>query len=146
MKAGPVPEWTPATLKALMDERQEAARVLGEERDRRYAEVNVEKEKALKIKETADLAALQLARADQTYKDEQANKLREQINSERNIYVTQDQLAAAVREMTSLVKPMAEYVSGQRGGRENKAALYAGVLLIAAVVGVLVAIVNAALN
>lgn len=27
-----------------------------DERDRRYAEVNVEKEKALKIKETADLA------------------------------------------------------------------------------------------
>lgn len=146
MKAGPGSQWTLSTLKALMDERQEAARILAEERDRRYAEVNVEKEKALKIKETADLAALQLARADQTYKDEQANKLREQINSERNIYVTQDQLAAAVREMTSLVKPVAEYVSGQRGGRENKAALYAGVLLIAAVAGVLVAIVNAALN
>jgi len=144
--AGPSSEWTIVTLKALVDERQEAARILAEERDRRYAEVNVEKEKALKIKETADLAALQLARADQTYKDEQANKLREQINSERNIYVTQDQLAAAVREMTSLVQPVAEYVSGQRGGRENKAALYAGVLLVAAVAGVLVAIVNAALN
>lgn len=129
-----------------MDERREAERILAEERDRRYAEVNVEKEKALKIKETADLAALQLARADQTYKDEQANKLREQINSERNIYVTQDQLAASVREMTSLVKPVTEYVSSQRGGQTSRASLYAGVLLVAAVVGVIVAVVNAALN
>ena len=35
------------------------------ERDRRYTEVNLEREKALKIKETADLAALELARIDQ---------------------------------------------------------------------------------
>src|SRR5687767_6417131 len=41
-----------------------------EERDRRYAEVATEREKALKIKETADLAALGLAREIQTYKDE----------------------------------------------------------------------------
>jgi len=85
------------------------------ERDRRLSEVAVEREKALKIKETADLAALQLARADQTYKDEQANKLREQINSERNIYVTQDQLTAAVREMTSAVAPLADFVAKQQG-------------------------------
>ena len=50
------------------------------ERDRRYAEVNIEREKALKIKETADLAALQLAREIQSYKDEKANELREQIS------------------------------------------------------------------
>jgi Protein of unknown function (DUF2913) len=111
--------WTLGTLKALVDEREQAAARLAEERDRRYAEVNVEKEKALKIKETADLAALQLARADQTYKDEQANKLREQINSERNVYVTQDQLAAAVREMSSLVKPVSEYVTGQQSVRQG---------------------------
>jgi len=67
--------------------------------DRRYAEVNVEKEKALKIKETADLAALQLAREIQTYKDEKANELREQINSERGLYATKDDLAAAIREV-----------------------------------------------
>jgi hypothetical protein len=89
------------------------------ERDRRLTEVAVEREKALKIKETADLAALQLARADQTYKDEQANKLREQINSERNIYVTQDQLLAALREMSNAVKPLADFVSKQQGGRDG---------------------------
>jgi len=85
------------------------------ERDRRLSEVAVEREKALKIKEEADKAALALARADQTYKDEQANKLREQINSERNIYVTQDQLAAAIREMSALVQPVSDYVAKQQG-------------------------------
>ena len=58
------------------------------ERDRRYSEVAQEREKALKIKETADLAALELAREIQTYKDEKANELREQINSERGHYLS----------------------------------------------------------
>lgn len=60
--------------------------------DRRYSEVNVEREKALKIKQEADKLALDLAREIQTYKDEQANQLREQINSERNLYPTKSQL------------------------------------------------------
>ena len=85
------------------------------ERDRRYAEVNVEKEKALKIKETADLAALQLAREIQTYKDEKANELREQINSERGLYVTRDELASAVRELQAVIKPLTEYASSDAG-------------------------------
>ncbi len=74
------------------------------ERDRRYAEVNIEREKALKIKETADLAALQLAREIQTYKDEKANLLREQINSERGLYATNKDL-----------EPLKAYVASQTG-------------------------------
>ena len=74
------------------------------ERDRRYAEVNIEREKALKIKETADLAALQLAREIQSYKDEKANQLREQINSERGLYATNKDL-----------EPLKAYISGQTG-------------------------------
>lgn len=75
-----------------------------EERDRRYAEVNIEREKALKIKETADLAALQLAREIQTYKDEKANELREQINSERGLYTTNKD-----------IEPLKAYVASQTG-------------------------------
>jgi len=75
-----------------------------EERDRRYSEVNIEREKALKIKETADLAALQLAREIQTYKDERANELREQINSERGLYATNKD-----------IDPIKSYVSSQTG-------------------------------
>lgn len=74
------------------------------ERDRRYAEVNIEREKALKIKEEADKAALGLAREIQTYKDEKANELREQINSERGLYVTKSEL-----------EPIKTYVASQTG-------------------------------
>jgi len=74
------------------------------ERDRRYAEVNIEREKALKIKETADLAALQLAREIQSYKDEKANELREQISSERGMYATNKD-----------IEPLKSFVSSQTG-------------------------------
>jgi hypothetical protein len=74
------------------------------ERDRRYAEVNIEREKALKIKETADLAALQLAREIQSYKDEKANELREQISSERGMYATNKD-----------IEPLKAFVSAQTG-------------------------------
>jgi hypothetical protein len=89
--------------------------------DRRYAEVNVEKEKALKIKETADLAALQLAREIQTYKDEKANELRSQIESERGSYATKEDLAAAIRELAAT-----------RGAAIDKTTTY--VIAIAAIV------------
>jgi hypothetical protein len=94
------------------------------ERDRRYAEVNVEREKALKIKETADLAALQLARESQTYKDEKANLLREQINSERGLYATNKD-----------IEPLKAYVSGQtgRGAGIDKAAGWVLAIVVAGI-------------
>jgi hypothetical protein len=87
--------------------------------DRRYAEVNVEKEKALKIKETADLAALQLAREIQTYKDEKANELREQIGSERGLYATKDDVANMSREIYAQMKPALDYVAHRQGATEH---------------------------
>ncbi len=86
-----------------------------EERDRRYAEVNVEREKALKIKEEADKVALDLARQIQAYKDEKANELREQINSERGLYATKDDLNLAIEKVQVAVKPLLEYVTSQQG-------------------------------
>jgi vacuolar-type H+-ATPase subunit H len=85
------------------------------ERDQRYAEVKAAEEKALKVKEEADKTALGLQRETQTYKDEKANELREQINSERGLYATKDDLANVSREVAALVKPLADYVSGQQG-------------------------------
>jgi phage anti-repressor protein len=75
-----------------------------EERDRRYAEVNIEREKALKIKETADRLALDLAREIQIYKDEKANALREQIGSERGDYA-----------LNKDIEPLKAYVNSQTG-------------------------------
>lgn len=54
-----------------------------DERDRRYTRESELRAEAIKIKQEADKEALALARADQTFKDEQANRLREQIAEER---------------------------------------------------------------
>lgn len=101
----------PEHLEAL----RAADAALAGERDRRYAEVSAEREKALVIKDTANRDALTLARQAQVYRDEQANKLREQINSERGLYATKDDLANAVRETAAAIKPLAEFVSSQQG-------------------------------
>jgi hypothetical protein len=85
------------------------------ERDRRYSEVNIEREKALKIKEEADKAALGLAREIQSYKDEKANQLREQISSERGSYATKEDLASALREVAASIQPLSTYVANMAG-------------------------------
>jgi len=90
-------------------------RELSAERDRRYAEVAIEREKALKIKEVADRAALELAREIQTYKDEKANELRTQIERERGSYVTQGDLHAAIARLEALIQPAADYAKAQAG-------------------------------
>ena len=95
---------------------READKRFNEERDRRYSEVALEREKALKIKETADLAALQLAREIQTYKDEKANELRAQINSERGLYPTRTELAGEVEKLEAVIRPIANYVNAQQSG------------------------------
>jgi hypothetical protein len=134
--------WTVDTLKYLIDERDRLRQRLTDERDRRYSEVNVEKEKALKIKETADFAALQLAREIQTYKDEKANELREQINSERGLYATKSDLENAVREIGAAVKPLSEYVSSQTGRTGGIGAMYGWII---AAVGAIMAIATVVL-
>lgn len=83
--------------------------------DRRYSEVNIEREKALKIKEEADKAALALARDIQVYKDEKANELREQISSERGLYTTKPELQSAIEKVEALLAPLTAYVNAQQG-------------------------------
>lgn len=93
----------------------EYERRLGDERDRRYAEVNVEREKALKIKEEADKVALDLARQIQTYKDEKANELREQISSERGSFATKEDIANLADKFEALVHPLQAWQSKAMG-------------------------------
>jgi hypothetical protein len=108
-------QWTVDTAKELAHALREADFRFYEERDRRYTEVNIEREKALKIKETADLAALSLAREIQDYKDEKANNLRDQIGSERGTYATKDDLSSAVREVKATMEPLKDYVASNTG-------------------------------
>lgn len=58
-------------------------RELMNERDRRYAKEAELRADALKIKQQADSEALNRDREDRKYKDEQANKWREQVAQER---------------------------------------------------------------
>ena len=94
---------------------REHLEALNREADRRYSEVNVEREKALKIKEEADRRALELADSIQQYKDEKANELRSQIERERGSYATQADLKGLGEKLEALIKPLSEFVSAQQG-------------------------------
>ena len=99
-KSPDVPKnWTIETYAAHADALRAAEHRFNDERDRRYTEVNIEKEKALKIKETADLAALSLARESQTYKEQQNDALRDKNLSESGVYATNASLSALGEEI-----------------------------------------------
>lgn len=70
-------------LREHLEAMRAADALFHQERDRRYSEVAIEREKALEIKNEADKAALALARESQTLKDENAEKMRSQIESDR---------------------------------------------------------------
>jgi len=96
------------------DEREAANHRFQIERDRRYTEVAVARAEALKVKEEADKIALGLQRDNQIYKDEKANELREQISSERGLYVTKSELTAAIEKLEATIKPLVQSVSSQQ--------------------------------
>lgn len=111
--------WTIETLRIHHEALREGDAKFEQERDRRYAEVATEREKALKIKETADLAALSLARDIQIYKDEKANELRSQIERERGSYATKDDLAAAVGKLEVTLTPLLQALASTKGRNEG---------------------------
>ena len=115
------------------------------ERDRRYAEVNIEREKAVKIKEVADGKAMQLAKENQNYKDEKANQLREQIESERGIYATKEELESLSNKFNALVRPIEVWVEKQQGrtkGISDGAKILVGsIAAISTALGIIVTII-----
>lgn len=121
--------WTIEAYVAHNEAMRSAESRFQDERDRRYMEVNIEKEKALKIKETADLAALGLAREIQTYKDEKANELREQIGAERGLYVTRTEMTALADKIDVLVTPLNNYVTSQQGRNQGIGLIIGGVVI-----------------
>ncbi len=143
--------WTIETYVIHADALREADARFEDERDRRYTEVNIEKEKALKIKETADLAALSLARESQTYKEQQNDALRDKNLSESGVYATNSSLVAlaetlkksqeqAIGEIRDSLKPLADFVSSYQGqtkgtgdARTNLYALIAAAAGLAAI-------------
>lgn len=112
---------------------------LADERDRRYAEVAIEREKALRIKEAADERALGLQAETQKYKDEKANELRSQINDERLTYVTRTELNAAMEKIEVMMTPLTTWVASQQG---RSSGLSAGWGFLVGAVGVAAAVVS----
>jgi len=111
----------------------------GEERDRRYKEVNIEKEKALKIKETADLAALGLAREIQDYKDQKMNGSRSAMESERGNFATRDSVGALSEKFDTAHAPVLAYIASTQGRSAGGNATVAWIL---AGIGGLVAVAS----
>ena len=145
--------WTIETYALHNEEMRKVELRFQEERDRRYTEVNVEKEKALKIKETADLTALELARESQVYKDERNDSMREQNLKETGIYATRDdlsaifsksekQLSSFIEEMKTVLKPVLAHVAEDKGAAISQNKLYAGITILVVILGAVFTFVN----
>ncbi|MBA3585404.1 MAG: hypothetical protein H0W36_12930 [Gemmatimonadetes bacterium] len=96
---------------------READLAFNDERDRRYTELAVEREKAIAIKDAADLTARERAREIQDYKDSKAETLRDQFGSERGIYATKTDLADLAKGLTETIRPLVEYVTAAQAGQ-----------------------------
>lgn len=128
----------------------EALRVSDEkfhnERDRRYSEGNELRAVALKIKETADLRALDLERESQVYKDERNDVLRESTLKSTGNYATRDDLADVVKSMEKTLKPIVEYISGQQGlvkGTElTKSGMVTMIVVVSTIMGIIMMVGN----
>lgn len=99
------------------------------ERDLRYQAVDIERDKANV-----------LARANQDYRDEKANELREQIAQERVLYASKAEVEKVEEKMEALLKPVLDFVSSQQGSRQGafdqRALVSWGVALIATLIGI----------
>jgi len=129
--------WTIDTLKEYSDAQRRAEERFADERDRRYTEVNIEKEKALKIKETADLAALSLARESQSSKEQRNDALRDKNLAESGVYVTNAGLAQVIDDLKKSLDPFLDYVTKQQGSASQGEKIWGkGTTLMAGFVGV----------
>jgi len=131
---------------------READQAMALERDRRYSEGAELRAVALKIKETADLAALTLARESQTYKEQQNDALRDKNLSESGVYATNASVSQAIGNLETKIEtalaPLVNFVSSQQGvaqgSRTTKAGLYSAIGVTATIVGLLGVLFNLA--
>ena len=132
-------EWTVATYAAYNEARRDNDILFQAERDRRYTEINIEKEKALKIKETADLAALELARESQKYKEERNDAMREQSIGDRGAYATHADVSLVVERMERSLQPLVNFVNTQqgqtKGSKDTSSKMYGTIAAICTVIG-----------
>lgn len=104
-------------------------------------------QRALQIKEEGDRRALELAREIQTYKDEQANELRSQIEAERRLYVTKHDLEQAIDRLTVLVQPLVRDYDNRVGKAQavsmSTKIVVGAITTVGALLGIIVLLVGA---
>lgn len=106
--------------------------------DKRYTEGNELRAMALKIKETADANALELASEAQTYKEARNDAMREQSFKDNGIYATRDDLANVVKELRNTLQPLSDYITAQKGSTQKVEAVKSDSFkIIAAIASVL---------
>ena len=133
--------WTTETYALHNEAMRVAEEKFQTERDKRYTEGNELRAMALKIKETADANALELASESQTYKEARNDAMREQNLKETGIYATRDDLAAVftktekalatvVDEMKLAFKPLMDHVAADKGANMSQNKFYAGIVIL----------------
>lgn len=116
------------------------------ERDRRLTEVALEREKALAIKDKADETARELDRQDRAYKDEKANNLRSQIESERGLYATKDDVQKVEEKLEALIAPLTKGADQQAGSQITRGQAYAALVAAVMILGLIVTAANFAVR
>jgi|SRR6185503_14056205 len=127
--------WTIETYAVHNEALRAAEEKFHQERDRRYSEVKAAEEKAIKVKEKADEAALKLDQEIRAYKDDKANRLREQIEGERGNYVAKAELRAAVEKLEAMLNPVIAYVASQQGRQTGVTNTWAVIITLIGLLG-----------
>ena len=93
------------------------------ERDRRYAEGAALNAIALKIKETADLAALTLAREGSTLDQARLDALRDKTLGDSGVYATNASVSLALTDLKTsfdtALAPIVDFISKQQGASQG---------------------------
>jgi len=119
----PLQGWTIETYAAHNEAMRAADDRFHAERDRRYAEAATLNAVALKIKETADLAALTLAREGLTMDQARLDTLRDKSLGDSGIYATNASVTHALTELKSsfdtALAPIVDFISKSQGASKG---------------------------
>jgi len=137
----PLEGWTIETYAAHNEAMRAADIRFHNERDRRYAEAATLNAVALKIKETADLAALTLAREGQVYKEAQNDLMRDSSLRQSGIYATNEGVTKALSDLESsfeaALAPIVDFIAKSQGASKSVELTWGK---IGAVLGVILAV------
>ena len=119
----PLQGWTIETYAAHNEAMRAADARFHTERDRRYAEAATLNAVALKIKETADLAALTLAREGLTMDQARLDTLRDKSLGDSGIYATNASVTHALTELKSsfdtALAPIVDFIAKSQGASKG---------------------------